>query len=145
MKTVSKPHHEAWLSAHPERSSEWLNARILDGFDVHHLDGDHSNNDPLNLVLIDHVDHMRLHGMTSGSYRLRALSGVGVSGPRPQTLSYGQITYAKRQEGKTWRQIGFDLGIGRTRALNTARTFAAANDREWPVRDPAAGAAVQAP
>ena len=32
------------------------------GFDVHHMDGNHTNNDPSNLVLIEHGDHMMLHG-----------------------------------------------------------------------------------
>jgi hypothetical protein len=36
--------------------------KLCDGFDVHHLDGDRTNNDPLNLVLIEHGDHMMLHG-----------------------------------------------------------------------------------
>jgi hypothetical protein len=56
-------YHIAWLSAHPERSEEWLRAKIEEGFHVHHKDGDHSNDDPLNLILMDGVDHMRLHGM----------------------------------------------------------------------------------
>lgn len=56
-------HQAAWLKSHPDRSVKWLRERFKDGFDVHHLDGDHSNNDPGNLVLIDHVDHMRLHGI----------------------------------------------------------------------------------
>ena len=34
----------------------------VEGFDVHHIDGDHDNNDPDNLVLIEHADHFRLHG-----------------------------------------------------------------------------------
>lgn len=35
---------------------------LLDGFDVHHVDGDHSNDASDNLVLMDAVDHMRMHG-----------------------------------------------------------------------------------
>ena len=35
---------------------------LREGFDVHHVDGNRANNDPLNLVLIEHVDHMMLHG-----------------------------------------------------------------------------------
>lgn len=45
-----------------------------EGFDVHHLDGDHENNDPANLVLIEHTDHMMMHdGRTMG--RLKARRG----------------------------------------------------------------------
>jgi hypothetical protein len=57
-----KPYHVAWLSVHPDRSEEWLETRLSEGFDIHHLDGDHGNNDPTNLVLIEHGDHMMLHG-----------------------------------------------------------------------------------
>lgn len=56
-----KAYHLAWLSAHTERTREWLEAMISDGFEVHHVDGDHSNNAPPNLVLIDGVDHIRMH------------------------------------------------------------------------------------
>lgn len=58
-------YHLAWLSAHPERTAEWLSARLADGFHVHHVDGDHSNDAPLNLVLIEGIDHNRIvHGWT---------------------------------------------------------------------------------
>lgn len=59
--TAIQPHHAAWLAANPHRSAEWLAKRFLDGFDVHHVDGDHGNNDPTNLVLVEHGDHMLLH------------------------------------------------------------------------------------
>jgi hypothetical protein len=55
-------YHHAWLSVHPHRSVEWLSERMADGFDVHHIDGDHANDEPSNLVLIECADHMRLHG-----------------------------------------------------------------------------------
>lgn len=58
-----KSYHLAWLAAHPKRSEEWLRAHIADGFDVHHLDGNKTNDDARNLLLIEHDDHMRLHGM----------------------------------------------------------------------------------
>jgi len=57
-----KIYHEVWLAAHPQRSREWLAERLRDGFDVHHMDGNHDNNDPANLVLIEGSDHMMLHG-----------------------------------------------------------------------------------
>lgn len=55
-------HHQAWIDCHPHRSERWLRARLSDGFDVHHMDGNPQNNDPDNLVLIEHDDHMRIHG-----------------------------------------------------------------------------------
>lgn len=70
-----KPHHLAWLETRAHRSAEWLRSRLRDGFDVHHMDGDHSNNDPANLVLIEHTDHMRLHGMVGVLGRLSPRKG----------------------------------------------------------------------
>ena len=56
-----QPYHVAWLEAHPYRTEAWLRERMADGFDVHHLDGDKSNNASLNLVLIESGDHLMLH------------------------------------------------------------------------------------
>lgn len=56
------PHHAAWLGAHSHRTERWLRQVLRDGFDVHHIDGNALNNEPLNLVLIEHTDHMGLHG-----------------------------------------------------------------------------------
>lgn len=67
--TTLGPHHHAWLAAHPNRSDRWLAWVLRMGFDVHHIDGDHSNDAPDNLVLVEAQDHMRLHGMD----RLRKL------------------------------------------------------------------------
>lgn len=69
--TKLEKYHEVWLEAHPYRSEQWLRERLADGFDVHHLDGDHGNNTWDNLVLIDHGDHMWLHLMGRKLYRLR--------------------------------------------------------------------------
>lgn len=84
-----QPHHDAWLSAHPGRTEEWLRQMFIEGFDIHHVDGDHGNNTPLNLVLIEAVDHMRLHG-----FRLPN----GLSGWRKRLQE--KSTIAKRASGK---------------------------------------------
>lgn len=60
----SYSHHRAWLSAHPHRSAEWLDRMVEEGFEVHHLDHNHANDEPANLVLIEGRDHMRLHGLS---------------------------------------------------------------------------------
>lgn len=70
-------HHLVWLMSHPHRSSDWLRNALKDGFDVHHIDGDHSNNAPENLVLIEHVDHMALHGCKTRLGRLRTTKNAG--------------------------------------------------------------------
>lgn len=76
-------HHVAWLSNHPNRSVEWFKEMLRHGFDVHHVDGNHSNNDPDNLVLIEHRDHMRLHGADTGNdMRLRQISRKGKKNAR---------------------------------------------------------------
>lgn len=55
--TRMKDYHYAWLSVHPDRTEEWLADKLKDGFGIHHLDGDHGNNSPENLVLLDWADH----------------------------------------------------------------------------------------
>ena len=57
-----KPCHLAWLGAHPHRHETWLADKFKDGDDIHHLNRDHDNTDPAILVLIEHTDHMMLHG-----------------------------------------------------------------------------------
>jgi hypothetical protein len=65
-------YHYAWLESHPHRNEEWLREQLKEGFDIHHIDGDHNNNDPSNLVLIEHTDHMRLHGMNKSMGRIKS-------------------------------------------------------------------------
>lgn len=76
-----RSHHEVWLKAHGERSAEWLREMLVRGFDVHHLDGDHDNNDPKNLVLIECGDHMMLH---NGATRFSRVVGKNRGGGRPK-------------------------------------------------------------
>lgn len=54
-------HRQAWLDAHLDRDEKWLLRMAKEGFDVHHIDGNHDNDSPLNLVLIEHRDHFMLH------------------------------------------------------------------------------------
>jgi len=58
-----KNYHLVWLSNRPDRTEEWLLRMMDEGFHMHHLDGNHDNDDPDNLVLIEGGDHMRVHGM----------------------------------------------------------------------------------
>lgn len=54
-------HQTVWLHSHPHRTEEWLQRISAEGFEIHHIDGDHDNNQPDNLVLVEWVDHDRLH------------------------------------------------------------------------------------
>jgi hypothetical protein len=58
---LMESYHYAWLSEHPERTEGWLQDRLKDGFAIHHMDGNHSNDEPRNLVLIESGDHMMIH------------------------------------------------------------------------------------
>lgn len=79
-------HHLAWLEVHPDRTEQWLRDVLKDGFDVHHIDGDHANNAPSNLVLIEHLDHMGLHGMKHWRGRLNGRgASKGIAKPRRLT------------------------------------------------------------
>jgi len=76
-------YHIVWLTSHPHRSEEWLQNKLKEGFDIHHIDGNHCNNDPNNLVLIECSDHMRLHGGGFGFVR-RLKGSVPRKRPRPR-------------------------------------------------------------
>jgi hypothetical protein len=93
-------HHAAWLSAHPDRDEQWFADRIKDGFDVHHLDGNPENNDPANLALIEHADHMMLHGMTKTSALNRMTPwNKGRRGPRkPPVRSFRRTQRAAEKK-----------------------------------------------
>lgn len=54
-------YYHVWLKAHPGRDMEWLKRMLQEGFDIHHVDGNHDNDDPNNLVLIENLDHMMMH------------------------------------------------------------------------------------
>lgn len=69
---------------------------MRDGFDVHHLDGDHENNDPRNLVLIEHTDHMALHnGGTHMLGRLRPGGRKAGERKRAKQISKRAARYAR--------------------------------------------------
>lgn len=94
---------------------------LIEGFDIHHRDGDHSNNSPDNLVLIEHIDHMRLHGMSNGLGRLSPVKGKRTTKNKDIKANEGEIIRRLRKEGVTWHKIGIRLGITRSQAMNWAK------------------------
>ncbi len=36
---------------------------------VHHVDGNHANNNPANLMVVSNAEHMRLHRVASGDFK----------------------------------------------------------------------------
>ena len=77
-----KPHHAAWLAAHPARSLRWFRSRIRDGFDIHHLDGDKHNNHPSNLIMIENSDHLMVHNSSRKLVRMSRSERARAQGNR---------------------------------------------------------------
>jgi len=117
---------------------DWLRFVLKAGFDIHHLDGDHDNNVPENLVLIEHVDHMRLHGAKTGFKR--ELETVKAR-RKAAFLEEGQRAYeAALHVRKTatyasgiWVEAGRLSGLRGARAQSRARLWATENGLEWPL------------
>lgn len=102
-----KSYHQAWLSNHPERDEDWLRERLREGFDVHHIDGDHQNDDPGNLALIDHADHMRVHNR--GGLRI-AWTAAKSDRRREADDDLGARVAALWIAGAGWREMERTLG-----------------------------------
>lgn len=101
-----KAHHLAWLDAHPERTMEWLKRMMFEGFQVHHIDGDNSNNEPSNLALIESVDHMRLHGLL-GLVCLDVRAAASKGGKtRMSKMSKAELRkHQQAASNARWRQV----------------------------------------
>lgn len=89
MKRDTAAMRKAWLSAHPYRTPEWLDARIAEGFDLHHVDRDPQNNAPGNLVLIESGDHLALHNGSAIAISRGRLGGIPLAG-RPRGANQAQ-------------------------------------------------------
>jgi hypothetical protein len=129
------PHHEAWLAAHPERTAVWLAERIADGFDVHHVDGDRENNAPDNLILIEHTDHMSIHGLNVRERAQEAARQKAEAKLRVK-LQKGESAYALRESGLSWPEVAAQVYGGRrggSIATNAAKAYAQYHGLPWPI------------
>jgi len=125
-----QPYHYAWLEFHPNRTEKWLRERLVDGFDVHHVDGDRSNNSPMNLVLIEYEDHNRLHGFPE-----KFVSRM--SGRKSDPVLDERCYEARLAGGRTWKAIEADVlglkDLGHN-AFQAAKRHAAYVGAAWPIK-----------
>lgn len=122
-----QPYHLAWLAAHPHRSASWLRERLGDGFDVHHLDGDHANNEPKNLVLMEQSDHLALHGVPIGKM-LRQRSA-------PDLVEGKRLYEEYLASDKSWAELARECGHSYSWANHKAKAFALFTGSPWPIED----------
>ncbi|TAL43821.1 MAG: hypothetical protein EPN91_05550 [Salinibacterium sp.] len=82
---------------------------IADGFDIHHVDGNHANNHPANLILMDGIDHMRLHGLFKMARPDRREAVAKASRERwAKTPQKDRVAHAKRIANIRWKRIRAD-------------------------------------
>jgi len=120
---------------------------VLEGFEVHHVDGNHQNNDPGNLVLIEVADHVRLHRgqlATALAHKKRASPkrrvppNAGLSKARKKVRerwkTIGSTAYETRKaEGLSWLKISRRLGSAcQVDTMMAATEYARVNNLPWP-------------
>jgi len=99
-------HQLAWLEQHPYRTEAWLRAMLADGFDIHHADMNHENNERGNLVLIEATDHKSLHG--GNINRERRATGTRLT---DEARDKGQRIYEAKKDGISWRSAAIAAGL----------------------------------
>jgi hypothetical protein len=97
-----KSYHLAWLKKHPNRSRQWLAERLADGFHIHHIDCDHSNDKPENLVLIEGGDHFEVHAKLAPD--LLALSKLATAARKAKIPRWRRIKIAKQAARARWKR-----------------------------------------
>lgn len=119
-------YHFIWLENHPNRTKEWLQERLTDGFDIHHADGNHANDDPNNLVLIECNDHMRLHGLSLD--RLLSAGKAARSEEREahqeRVRDIRKACYEKKDARTPWSAIGREFKPDSLQPAPWARSMA---------------------
>lgn len=86
---------------------------IPDGYQIHHIDCNHENNDPSNLVAVTPEEHARLHIESNTMYR----------GADPTTWISGASQAGKLGGVSLWKDVSFEQRseIMRERAKNSPR------------------------
>lgn len=115
-------YHYNWIEKH-NKTEDWLRNASANGFDIHHIDGDYTNSNPENLILIYCGDHAQLHDAPLKAFTHRASNGwlTGKrSRPRKRekkkskkekniskTFKYqlGKQVWFLRQAGDKWENI----------------------------------------
>ena len=104
---------------------------LANGFHIHHVDGDHSNNNPTNLVLMEGVDHTLLHGhdiRLGAKDSLRQISDRArydrakrplkrLGSATPLTGSKCSLLTSEKQSRNAWVRPGTSSSIGRGRTF----------------------------
>ena len=124
-----KEHHKAYLSKQ-NMTEAFFKEALYNGFDIHHIDGDHDNNEPDNLIMIYSSDHMLLHGVKK--FKGRG-NGVWMSQEEIDALkaTQGETAYKLRLTGLMWKQIDEQLGKS---TMHLAKFYAQHNNLEWPIK-----------
>lgn len=120
---LMEPHQKAWLSIHPEVSESWLIEKLSEGFDIHHIDGDNSNNGPKNLALVFGPDHARLHGMPFKQRKARE-------------YAVGKMAYELRLDGSSWDDAASLTKKSHSHTVAAAKSYAKAMGLTWPLPRP---------
>lgn len=87
-----KPHRKIWIEHHGE---------IPEGMHIHHVDGNHENNDISNLICVSPEDHYKLHKAQGDMYAAAFLGVKGFKNPK----------HAEFMKGKQYKKGKFVSGI----------------------------------
>jgi hypothetical protein len=129
-------YHTIWLQKHPNRTKEWLQERLADGFSIHHVDGNHANNSPDNLLLIEDTDHMSLHGRL-GTFNFSETLRKGRTHAKARGVRFGRppkLNPHQRQEAlQRLRNGDSQSDVARTYAVDRSAICRLAQQLETPV------------
>jgi hypothetical protein len=116
---MMREHHYIWLEGQPTRNKKWLQERLDDGFDIHHIDGNHANNHPMNLCLIEGIDHLNCIHLNTIDWKKKLREGRkhamanGVRFGRKLKLTDHQRreALARRESGETCVSISKSYNV----------------------------------